>query len=188
MNITLLDITIILWVQEVVASTLFDTMMPFITFLGDKGLLWLGIGFILLFSKKYRFYGVGIIAAVALAALTANIIIKPLVARPRPFIADPTIQLLIATPGGTSFPSGHSASSFAAATLICFIPIRKHWKVLACATAALIAFSRIYLLVHYPSDILVGSLIGIICGLFVGYMLNHYFSKHQAGTKHSPTP
>ena len=90
-------------------------------------------------------------------------ILKPLVARPRPFTSDPARILLIPRPEDYSFPSGHTAVSFAAASAALFMKKRKTGVAFG-AVACLIAFSRLYLYVHYPTDVLAGAVIGILCG------------------------
>jgi undecaprenyl-diphosphatase len=135
--------------------------MPIITSLGNMGLIWIIIALVLIFNKKYRDVGIMIIASFILTSIIGEGILKNLVQRLRPFIDIPTINLLISKPTSYSFPSGHTASSFAVAGII-FSTLKK-FRIPAIILASLIAFSRMYLLVHYPSDILGGILLGIIC-------------------------
>ena len=98
-----------------------------------------------------------------------NLTIKPLVGRLRPFYIVHDIKLLIPEPYGYSFPSGHALSSFAASTVI-FLNNKK-LGLIALILAIMIAFSRLYLYVHYLSDVLVGALLGVMVGIFSKYIL-----------------
>lgn len=165
-----MDFAILHAIQEGMGHEVLDMIMPYITFLANGGIFWLLLGTIFIFFKQYRFYGIQTIGAVALAGGIVNFVIKPLVNRPRPFEIDQAYSLLITAPSSSSFPSGHSAASIAAAVVICSMPIKLYWKILAVILACAIAFSRLYLYVHFPSDVLVGSLIGLGCGLLVVFL------------------
>lgn len=144
--------------------------MPLLSGLDNGGAVWLVLTGLLLLFPKHRKAGIAILIALGIEVICCNLVLKPLVARIRPCDINTAIQLLIARPTDFSFPSGHTGSSFAAASALLF----SHNKLWIPATilAVLIAFSRLYLYVHYPSDVLAGALIGIICGWF-GY----YFAK-----------
>ncbi|MEI7885424.1 MAG: phosphatase PAP2 family protein [Clostridia bacterium] len=169
MTILKIDQYILAFIQTNMHSHFFDQLMPLISRLGDAGLLWIIIAFTLIITKRYRKTGFMLAFALFLCLLIGNLTLKPLFARPRPFLLDPTIMLLIPAPSDYSFPSGHSMSAFAAATVL--FSIHPRW-VLAYFLAGCIAFSRLYLLVHYPSDVLAGALIGILIGLFTIYTAN----------------
>lgn len=172
-----MDLLILYEIQNFIGSEVFNLVMPAITFLGEWGILWIVIGVSLTISKRFRPYGITLLLALIITAFIGNIVIKPLVARDRPFIADPNFNLIIQGPSSFSFPSGHSASSFAAAVIVCFMPIKRYWKFGACLVAFLIAFSRLYLFVHYPSDVLTGALLGILIGLALGFLLKRYLAQ-----------
>ncbi len=152
-------------IQQVFSCGFLDTVMPVITALGNIGAVWLIAAAVMLFFKKYRRCGVDIILVTAVGALLINLIIKPLVARDRPCWINEDIELLVAIPQDYSFPSGHSFQSFASATVI-FIHHRR-MGILAFALAMLIAFSRLYLYVHFPTDVLCGIAIGIVLAIAV---------------------
>lgn len=154
-----LDIAILYWLQDHIVCSFLTPIMKIATVLGNYGLLWILTCIILLIPKSTR--KIGIVASLSLAVVTIlnNLIIKPIVARGRPFTIE-EIKLLIAVPGGWSFPSGHTASSFATATAI-FIRNKKFGAV-ALVFAFLIAFSRLYFFVHYPSDVFAGMVEGVI--------------------------
>lgn len=149
-------------IQESLRTSFGDTVMIFVTRLADGGFLWVALSAILLFHPKYRKLGVTMIVAIGLEVLSVNFLLKPLVARPRPFEVNSAIQLLIPKPTGFSFPSGHAAVSFAAASVL-YLTKSKGW-IVGAILAVLIAFSRMYLYVHYPSDVLAGILIGAMAG------------------------
>ncbi len=135
-----------------------DFLMPLVTALGNGGMVWIALAAALLLGKRTRKFGLLIGASLLAASLLGNLALKPLIARPRPFLAMPEVPMLIDRPGGYSFPSGHTISSFAAAMVLWFYS----WKLALPATvlAAAIGFSRVYLFCHYPADVLVGALLG----------------------------
>ena len=144
-----------------------DALMCFFSSLGNAGIIWIIAAVILLAFPKTR--RSGMILAVALVAdvILCNGILKNLFARVRPCDVNTTIQLLIPHPKDFSFPSGHTAASFTAVTALFFAGEKKLWKP-ALALAVVIAFSRMYLYVHYPTDILGGILVGVCCG-YIGW-------------------
>jgi undecaprenyl-diphosphatase len=162
-----IDLNILLYMQSHFRNATFDYIFPLITDIGELGLCWIVICIGLLFSKKYRRVGFLTLVALAFGGIIGDIIIKHIVQRPRPFMAWPDISLLIKAPPTYSFPSGHALSSFAAATVLSFY--LKYWRIPLFLLAFLIAFSRLYLFVHYPSDVLAGALLGIAIGCLVIY-------------------
>ena len=135
-----------------------DKLMICITTLGNKGIVWIIIGVIMLFFKKYRRTGIAVLLGLIFGLVLGNWTIKNIVARPRP-CALTEIELIIPYPSEYSFPSGHTLSSFIAAT--CVYLRNKKFGVWAYVLASLIAFSRLYLYVHFPTDIIGGVLLGI---------------------------
>ena len=112
--------------------------------------------------------------ALFLSFIVVNLSLKPLVARVRPYEVNTAIQILTAPFRDFSFPSGHSSFSFAGATAIFFY--NKRLSIYAFILATAIAFSRLYLYVHYPSDVLAGILIGVLCGI-ISYQLTLFMVK-----------
>jgi len=155
--------TMILDQIQTIHRPVLDAVMVYITRLGDHGTIWILTAFVFLCTKKYRKGGMVICLALIFSFILGNLIIKNLVARPRPCWVNDTVQLLISVPGDYSFPSAHTMSSFAAATAIFFM--NKSWGITALLLAGAIAFSRMYLYVHYPTDILAGAVLGV----FVAY-------------------
>ena len=176
------DFSVFQWIQEDVWCAFLDAVMPVITVLGEGGWIWIVIAVLLLFMPKYRKAGVTMAFALILMLILNDGILKNIFARPRPFNFEPfealyqsfatdangKPELLVSLPSSFSFPSGHTSSSFAAAAAIL---INKKWKagIPALILAVLIGFSRSYLMVHYPTDVLFGALMG------VGYALLAYF-------------
>ena len=118
------------------------------------------------------------LAALLIGLLVGNVFLKEWVMRPRPFVTHPELTALLDPGDQWSFPSGHTLSSFAAATALCFFH-RKAGAV-AYAVAALIGFSRLYACVHYPTDVLAGLLIGILCGLLAAWLVDRLFDRIHA--------
>lgn len=155
-----------LFVQE---SLRYDGLTPFLTFitgLGNAGLIWQLTSVLLLIPKGTRKVGFMVIGALLLSLLVNNIILKNLVARVRPYDAIPTLMPLIKKPGEFSFPSGHASSAFAAAGLF-FRNLPRGLGVPLLLLAVLISLSRVYVGVHYPSDVIVGALSGWLIGMVV---------------------
>lgn len=176
--INLIDISILRFIREYFSSPLMDSIMIFITNLGNRGFIWIIIGIILLISKKYRKIGFIMLIALAVTSLIGEVFIKNIIQRPRAFTTFPDIEIIIKAPLSYSFPSGHTASSFAAAVVLGYYI--KNWKYLFYFFAALVAFSRLYLFVHYPSDILVGILLGCIVAIItISLMKNIKFTKKE---------
>lgn len=143
---------------------IWEKLMVLATRLGDGGLVWIIFTLALLLSPGHRKYALVCMASALTCSFIANILIKKVVARTRPFLHYwPRIALRINRPPGSSFPSGHAAVSFAAAGILA--QINPLIALAAYAMAALIAFSRLYLLVHYPSDILAGAILGLLCAM-----------------------
>ncbi len=168
-----LDIFILDLIHKTISNSFMDKIMIFITSIGNLGLIWIGISLILLLNKKYRKVGVLCIAALLLDTILVDLLIKNIVQRGRPFTAIEGINLLVKAPKSFSFPSGHTAASFAIATVIW--KELKIFRIPVLILASLIAFSRLYLYVHYPSDILLGILAGVISANIVIYIYKKKF-------------
>lgn len=160
-----IDNSIVLWIRDTLTCGFLDTIMPAVSFLGNKGLFWLLLSVIcILLGGEKRKWGILILASLALTALFANILMKPSVARIRPYEAL-QMSILIPPPHDYSFPSGHTAAAFAAA--VAGLLQNKKLGIGLLLFALLMAFSRLYLAVHYPSDVLAGALIGTFSSFIV---------------------
>lgn len=156
------------WLQQF-RSPFLDTVMAGLSLAGDHGILGIAVCIVLLIFRKTRRTGVEVLISMALAYIVANLIIKNAVARIRPYDAYEALEPLIKKPHDWSFPSGHATNTFACATAI-FLNHKK-WGVVALALAALIAFSRMYNCVHYPTDILAGIIIGVLFAVLAHYLI-----------------
>lgn len=163
--ITSIDFTILDFIQNTIRCEFLDYVMAFFSYLGEAGGIWIITAIIMLCFRKTRATGVMIICAVAIGLLIGEIGMKNIIGRLRPFVQNPAIEPNISPPSGYSFPSGHSCSSFAAATVI-FMQYKKI-GILSLVVATLIAFSRLYNYVHFPTDVIAGILLGILCAVAV---------------------
>lgn len=150
-------------------TPLLDTVLVFITRLGDNGLIWILLAAALLLFGKTRKYGVVLATALLIDLILCNLVLKNLVARIRPYDVNTEITLLVNRLHDYSFPSGHTAASFTAVAALWFAG-QKRFSLIVLILAVLIAFSRLYLYVHYPTDVLGGVVIGILCG-YLGWKL-----------------
>lgn len=157
------DNTILRWINVNFRNKTFDKIMPIITSAGNLGIIWIIISVLLMTKKDYRLLGQMMLIALIITTILGEGIIKHIVKRKRPFYGDDDKELLISRPITYSFPSGHTASSFAVAAV--FIKTDNAASLEIILLASLIAFSRIYLGVHYPSDVIGGGIIGFLCGL-----------------------
>ena len=169
------DLPILDWIAAHIYCPFLDFLMPAITRLGDAGILWILLAALFLCLPKYRKAGLTMVFSLLLGLLICNVTLKPLVARIRPFDYQllhfgKEIPLLIPKPRDFSFPSGHTNASFAAAMAL-LLHDRKP-GIPAMILAALIAFSRLYLYVHYPTDVLTSVLLGVGVAYLANFLVN----------------
>ena len=174
-QIQLFDWKVLAWIQDVFCCDFMDFIMPKITALRNAGIIWILAGIALLFSKKYRKSGIFLLVGLLLGLLTGNLILKNLVARARPCWLDPLFPLLIENPEDYSFPSGHTLSSVIAA--VSLAKTDRRFGYIAVPLAVLIAFSRLYLYVHFPTDVLAAAVLGIGIAFLTFYVGNKVFEK-----------
>ena len=172
-----LDGQILLWIQDNLRNDFLTPIFRFITYLGDVGAIWIVATIALLFFAKYR--KVGLLSALALidSLLINNLLLKNLVARMRPYEAIEGLNRLIEAQSDYSFPSGHAAASFAAGAIF-FIYLPKKFGVPALILAFLISFSRLYVGVHYVTDVLAGALISTVIAICI-YKVDGYIQKRE---------
>ena len=193
------------WIQLHLRSGFMDKLMPLITKFGDGGIFWIVITLLLFIPKRTRKYAHVSAFALIFCVVGGNLILKNLIARPRPFWLEngnplamigvqdlvsrlyvrdgataipetrTIIQLLVKAPTDFAFPSGHTQASFAAATSICLW--KRKWGIPALILALLVAFSRMYLYVHYPTDVLAGICFGVGYALLALAICNKLFRK-----------
>ena len=152
-----------MFIRENLTSPLMDYIMSFISSLGDGGLIWIAIGFLFVLNKSTRKWGILMWVSMLMGLIFGNLILKNVVARIRPCDFY-NVPIIIPHPGEFSFPSGHTLSSFAAA-----LALYRHNKVyglFALVFASIIGFTRMYLFVHYPTDILGGIVMAFVMVFF----------------------
>mgnify|MGYP001030013879 CR=1 FL=1 len=170
----------LLWLQEVVRRDWLSPLVAFYTTLGNSGLLWIALCLGLLLIPKTRRAGAAGLLALLCSLLLTNVLIKHLAQRTRPWLIFDALVPLVYEGDPNSFPSGHTSAAFAAA-IAWFHTLPKRWMRLAgLAMAALMGLSRLYVGVHFPSDVLCGALVGTLCG-FLGWKLLIYIEK-RSGT------
>lgn len=175
-----------------------DAVMPFISKLGNTGMIWIILALVLLIIPKTRNYGILVTAALLADVILCDGILKHLFRRVRPCDINTTIQLLIPRPKDFSFPSGHTACSVAVSTVLFLVRKKEYvpgdgqdgvcrvmgklWIPVWILTAV-IAFSRMYLYVHYPTDILGGVFTGLAAG-YIGYLVTEKIGKKHRAVDH----
>lgn len=166
---------------QTIHTPLLDKILAFITSLGNAGIIWIVLAVVLLILPKTRKTGIIVAAALLMDLVLCNLILKNLVARVRPYDVNTAIAILIKKPLDFSFPSGHTAASFAAMTALFLAKMKKAW-IAALVLAVLIAFSRLYFYVHYPTDVLGGAVVGILSGI-IGYAIVEKLDKRWKAVK-----
>ncbi|HEX3022645.1 MAG TPA: phosphatase PAP2 family protein [Lachnospiraceae bacterium] len=177
-NLMNLDGDILLFIQQYIRTSILTPFFQFITTLGDNGAIWIILTIILLCMKRTRKVGILSIIALLCALLIDNILLKNIVARIRPYEVIENLHILIARQSDYSFPSGHTGSSFAAAVVF-LQALPKKVGIPTIILALLIGISRLYVGVHYPSDVICGALIGIAIGVTV-YRVSLYIDRSKA--------
>ena len=163
-----IDLPILDWIAANLHSPLLDALMPLVTILGNGGIIWVAWALLMLLYPKTIKTGLAMAIALLMGLLLCNLTLKPLIARMRPFdyqqeILGNTIHLLISAPHDHSFPSGHTIASFEAAAVL--LKNSRKMGIPALILAVLISFSRLYLYVHYPTDVLASIVLGTALGL-----------------------
>ena len=154
MNVELMLLTVL----QGLRTQILDAGMLFFTHLGDAGFIWAALTAVLLVFRRTRRVGCVLAAALLVDAVLCNLI-------------------LISRPDDFSFPSGHTAASFASVTAL-WLAGKKQWALAALPLGVLIAFSRIYLFVHYPTDIIGGVLVGVGCGWIGAKLVEMFWQKN----------
>lgn len=171
-------------IQQSPADVILGPLSRLLALLGKRGVVPILLGVVLLLRQKTRRCGIGVLLALGFGALCTNVLLKPLVARPRPYDQMGTelyqwwLEAGASTESDLSFPSGHVTAAMAAMTAIFFLggPARHTWPVFLFAGA--MAFSRMYLMVHYPTDVLAGLLVGLGAGILATWLVRHHLPMH----------
>ncbi|MEF9916730.1 MAG: phosphatase PAP2 family protein [Lachnospiraceae bacterium] len=164
-----LDGNILLFIQDYIRIDGMNGVWKIITSLANSGWFWIALSTVLLVPKKTRAAGFLALLSLGIGFLITNVWLKNMVARPRPYVEIDALTILIRAPHDFSFPSGHTCSSFAAAGVY-YKMLPKKFGVAALVLAGLIGFSRLYLGVHYPTDVLGGLMIGLASSFFMCWM------------------
>ena len=174
------DLPILDWIAANLWCPLLDTVMPIITLFGDAGIFWIALPVLFMVTKKYRRTGSGMMLALMMGLLLCNIWLKPTVARIRPYdfqmeYFSKEIQLLAGGMHDFSFPSGHTIASFEAAVVI--VLNNKKLGIPAMILAVLIAFSRLYLYLHYPTDVIFSVILGSALAFLGNFLAQKVMNK-----------
>lgn len=172
------DISILLYIQEHIRKEWMNGFWRAITFLGDGGWFWILLAVVLLIMKKTRKAGASAAIALAIGALITNVCLKNMVARVRPYDTYSALIPIVKRPIDWSFPSGHTCASFASA-FVYFRLLPKKYGIPALVLACMIAFSRLYLGVHYPTDVLAGFLIGLLASVLAVWMVRRFYDHKK---------
>lgn len=173
-KITEIDHQILLFIQQNLRADFLTPVMEYSSFVVNAGVLWIVLSIVLIFFKRTRMIGVVSLTSLAFCFLINNVLIKNIVARARPFDTFSDLVPLIEKPTDYSFASGHTTASFASAGIL----VRFENKPLIIVTvlfAFLVAYSRLYLGVHYPTDVLCGMIIGTLGSIAVYYFYSKRF-------------
>ena len=174
------DLPVLDWIAANLWCPVLDAIMPVITVLGDAGIFWIAVAVLFIFTKKYRKIGIGMMIALMMGLVICNICLKPTIARIRPYdfkeeYLGVVVNLLIDKQHDFAFPSGHTIASFEAAVVI--LLGSKKLGIPAMILACLIALSRLYLYVHYPTDVIVSIILGSILALIGWYLAQKVMDK-----------
>lgn len=165
------DGQILLFIQEHIRNAVCDVFFAGITHLGDAGIFWIVLTIVLLCFKQTRRAGIFSACALLGSLIVNNILLKNIFGRVRPYEVVTGLQCIVAPAVDASFPSGHTGASFASAVSM-YDQLPKKYVMLLMILAALIAFSRLYVGIHYPTDVLGGLVTGIGIGLIVNRIGN----------------
>ena len=180
------DLPILDWIAANLWCPVLDVAMPIITLLGDAGIFWIAVSVLFMLTKKYRKIGIGMMFALMMGLVVCNIWLKPTIARIRPYDFQmqyfmKEIPLLVGGMHDLSFPSGHTIASFEAAVVI--LLNNKKLGIPAMILACLIAFSRLYLYVHYPTDVLFSIVLGTAFAFLGNFLAKKVMDKLPAKLK-----
>lgn len=159
------DFEILFFIKNHLRNGFFDAIVPFYTNLGNDGLIWIALGVVLLIPKKTRKCGVMVLATLLVMLVVNNIILKNLIARERPCATYPELVELVKVPTSYSFPSGHTVSAIAVSFTI--LSQHKKFGIVTIILALLMGLSRLYVGVHFPTDVYGGIIVGFAISLIV---------------------
>lgn len=170
---------VLLWFQNCLRGPVQDAVVMAYTSLGNSGILFIAAGLLLLCFKKTRKAGVAALLALLIGLLCTNVTLKPLLARPRPWLDVPGLVNMVGESAYRSFPSGHATSAFAFAFAMCFGAPEKWMKWVSMVVAILMGLSRLYVGVHYPTDVIGGVLVGLLAGWLADLIVRTVLKKKR---------
>jgi len=174
---------LLLWIQENLRCGFLSSILIPFTHSGDIGLIWFGVGLFFMFFRPTRKGAFLALISFGLSSLLCDCCLKLIVNRARPFDVISALTALVERPRGTSFPSGHTTTAFGFA--LCYLlNTKKKWSGwIVMLVAAVMGFSRLYVGVHYPSDVLAGIVAGTFTSLIVTYVSRPVFSKLEQNSQ-----
>lgn len=164
------DAAALLFIQEHLRCGIGDRLLPLWSNLGNGGMIWIAAAVLMLLFRRTRRSGALALGGMTLNLLLVNVILKQLVARPRPWLVVEGLETLLRSSDPNSFPSGHTSAAFAFATAMCLSLDVKWGKAVAVIAAVLMGWSRLYVGVHFLTDVLAGAILGVLCGLLAEWI------------------
>ena len=178
----------LVWIAQNIRCGLLDPFMKVYTQLGNTGMLFIALGLILLLFRPTRKAGFSALCAMLIGLVVVNFTIKPLIARERPWLVIRDFVNLVPEKDPNSFPSGHTNAAFAFALAVCMSAPGRWMKITAVCLAAVMGLSRLYVGVHFPSDVLAGAVIGSLCGLLGAWVVKTIWERLVPRLRKAPEP
>lgn len=167
------EIGILDGIQGLFRCGFLDVIVPIFTFFGNAGWIWILISVLLMAFRKHRKAGITLAVGLIGQLLVCNLLLKNLIARDRPCWLVEDVELLVDLPTDYSFPSGHTMVCFIAATILAMY--NRTWGYIAFSVAVLMGFTRLYLYVHFPTDVVGGAVLGVLLGVAVTLLMRKFF-------------
>ncbi len=169
----------LLWIQQFLRVEVLNPVVKGFTTLGNVGLIWIVLSLLLLWKPSTRKAGITSLCAMILGLLVTNLCLKHLFMRPRPYEVMELLVPLVTSSDPNSFPSGHTCAAFAAGIAWAKTMPKRWMRIVAVVQAVLMGFSRLYVGVHYPSDVIAGALIGSVCGIVAYYLIQRWENRQK---------
>ena len=180
------DEQVLVWIAQNIRNGLLDPIMKIYTQMGNTGLLFIVLGLAMLLFRPTRKAGFSALCAMLIGLVVVNFTIKPLIARERPWLVIEGFVNLVEEHDPNSFPSGHTNAAFAFALALCMAAPKRWMKVTAVCMAVVMGLSRLYVGVHFPSDVLAGAVIGSLCGLAGAWVVKTVWERFGPRLRKTP--
>jgi undecaprenyl-diphosphatase len=174
-----LDERLLRWIEHSLRLPFLNEAVCFYTNLGDSGLMFIALALLMLCFARTRRAGGTALTAMTLGLVVTNLTIKPLVSRARPWVVMENFETLVRSSDQNSFPSGHTCAAFAFAVAVCMTARPRWLRAAAMAAAVLMGLSRLYVGVHFPSDVLAGAVIGSLCGALASWLVSKALERFK---------